>query len=140
MKFASLLFGEQLDWSIKEIWTNVLETGGHVAIHTHSNSFVSGIIYLTEPHPSARTVFHRSIGGREFIFSNDNPNAEIGPFNGNKWMAPEAKPGDMALFPSYMLHEVPRNEGRQRMSVAFNAIPDRLDAWGYTVRFSSHRS
>jgi uncharacterized protein (TIGR02466 family) len=138
--FGSLLFGEELNWSIKEIWSNVLEPGGNQAIHTHSNSFVSGIIYLTETHPSARTVFHRSIGGREFIFSNDNPNAKIGPFNGNKWIAPETKPGDMVLYPSYLLHEVPRNEGQQRITIAFNAIPDRLDTWGYRVLFSSQRS
>lgn len=140
VQFGSILFGEELEWSLKEIWTNVLESGGHQALHSHSNSFVSGIIYLTETHPSSRTVFHRGIGGREFIFSNDNPNAAMGPFNGNKWVSPEAKPGDMVLFPSYLLHEVPSNEGRQRMTIAFNAIPDRLDTWGYTVQFSSRRS
>jgi uncharacterized protein (TIGR02466 family) len=140
VQFGSLLFGEELEWSIKEIWTNVLEAGGHQALHSHANSFASGIIYLTETHPSARTAFHRSIGGREFIFSNDNPNAAMGPFNGNKWVSPDAKPGDMVIFPSYLLHEVPHNEGGQRLTIAFNAIPDRLDTWGYTVRFSSQRS
>jgi uncharacterized protein (TIGR02466 family) len=139
-EFGALLFGEELTWSIKEIWTNVLEPGGHQAIHAHSNSFISGIIYLTSMHPSARTVFHRNLGGREFIFSNDNPGAEIGPFNGNKWIGPETAPGDMVLYPSYLLHEVPRNEGGERMTIAFNAIPDRLDTWGYAIRFSSHRS
>jgi uncharacterized protein (TIGR02466 family) len=139
-QFGALLFGEELGWQIKEIWTNVLEHGGHQALHAHSNSFISGIIYLTGSHPSARTVFHRGMGGRDFVFSNDNPNAEIGPFNGNKWVAPEMQPGDMLLFPSYLLHEVPRNEGRQRMTIALNAIPDHLDTWGYTVRFSSHRT
>lgn len=138
--FCSLLFGEELDWSIKEIWTNVLEHGGHQAIHAHSNSFISGIIYLTESHPSARTVFHRSLGGQEFIFSNDNSNAEMGPFNGNKWVSPSTKSGDMVLYPSYLLHEVPNNEGQQRMTIAFNAIPNRLDTWGYAIRFSSHRT
>ncbi|MEE4379604.1 MAG: putative 2OG-Fe(II) oxygenase [Candidatus Competibacteraceae bacterium] len=140
VQFGQLLFGQELIWLIKEIWTNVLEPGGHQAIHAHSNSFISGIIYLTESHPSARTVFHRNIGGREFIFSNDNPNANIGPYNGNKWVGPETHPGDMVLYPSYLLHEVPRNEGQRRMTIALNAIPDRLDTWGYTIRFSSHQT
>jgi hypothetical protein len=118
----------------------VLEPGGHQALHAHSNSFISGILYLTESHPSARTVFHRNLGGREFIFSNDNPNADIGPFNGNKWVGPETQPGDLVLYPSYLLHEVPRNEGPRRMTMALNAIPDRLDTWGYAIRFSSHRT
>lgn len=139
-QFGRLLFGEELAWSIKEIWTNILEPGGFQAIHTHSNSFISGVIYLTECHPSSRTVFHRSIGGQEFIFSNENRHAEMGPFNANKWVSPAPAPGDMVLFPSYMLHEVPRNEGGRRMTIALNAIPDRLDTWGYSVRFTAHRS
>ena len=136
VQFGKLLFGERLSWFMKEIWSNVLEPGGHQAIHAHSNSFASGIIYLTDSHPSARTVFHRNLGGREFIFSNENPRAEIGPFNGNKWVTPEMRPGDMVLYPSYLLHEVPRNEGARRLTLAFNAIPERLDTWGYAVQFS----
>jgi hypothetical protein len=31
---------------------------------------------------------------------------------------------------------VPPNEGGQRISLAFNAIPARLDSWGYTIGFS----
>ena len=139
-RFGALLFGEQLDWSIKEIWANALETGGYQSVHAHSNSFVSGIVYLTHSHASARTVFHRSLGGRDFVFSNDNANARMDQYSGSKWVSPEVQPGDMVLYPSYLLHEVPVNEGPRRMTVAFNAIPDRLDSWGYTVRFSSSRS
>src|SRR5262245_8801870 len=29
VEFGALLFGESLDWSIKEIWINHLQTGGH---------------------------------------------------------------------------------------------------------------
>lgn len=140
VQFGRVLFGDDLGWQVKEIWTNVLETGGHQALHSHSNSFISGVVYLTGTHPSARTVFHRGIGGREFIFSNENADAEMGPFNATKWVSPAAQPGDLVLFPSYLLHEVPPNAGGRRISVALNAIPDRLDTWGYAVRFTSHRS
>jgi len=134
--FGALLFGEKLPWTIKEMWTNILEPGGHQIIHTHSNSFISGVIYLTDSHPSVRTVFHRSIGGNNFIFRHAGPKAEMGPFNADKWAAPEAGPGDMILFPSYLLHEVPLNKGARRMTLAFNAIPDRLESWAYKIRFS----
>lgn len=134
--FGVLLFGEKLPWTIKEMWINILEPGGHQIIHTHSNSFISGVIYLTESHPSARTVFHKSIGGNNFIFRHASPKAEMGPFNADKWASPEAGPGDMILFPSYLLHEVPVNEGARRMTLAFNAIPDRLESWAYRIRFS----
>ena len=135
VEFGALLFGEHLRWAIKEMWTNVLEQGGSQSMHSHANSFVSGIVYLTPSHPSAHTVFVRNPGGSEFTFRHNTPAAQIGPFNAGKWITPSIEPGDMLLFPSYLLHEVPRNQGGRRISLAFNAIPDRLDSWGYTVSF-----
>lgn len=135
VEFGALLFGEKLQWTIKEMWVNILEKGGHQLIHTHANSFISGVIYLTESHPSALTVFHKSIGGSNFIFRHAGENMEMGPFNSDKWQMPEVSPGDMILFPSYMLHEVPVNQGDQRMTIAFNAIPKSLGSWGYKIKF-----
>ncbi|MFS8035462.1 TIGR02466 family protein [Xanthobacter sp. AM11] len=135
-EFGEALFGEALTWRIKEIWVNVLEPGGHQAIHTHANSFISGVVYLTPAHPSANIVFHKAIGGNGFIFGNTNPNARINAFNGGKWAMPQTNAGDLVMFPSYLLHEVPTNRGGRRISVAFNAIPDRLDNFGYAIRFS----
>ncbi len=135
--FGELLFGERLVWSVKEIWGNVLDTGGQQAMHNHANSFISGVLYLTESHPSANTVFMKGPGGREFAFTNAHHGTEQGPFNADKWVSPDAAPGDLVLFPSYLLHEVPPNLGGQRITVAFNAIPERLNAWGYELGFSA---
>nr|WP_284145597.1 TIGR02466 family protein [Xanthobacter aminoxidans] len=135
-EFGEVLFGEALNWQIKEIWVNVLEPGGHQAIHTHANSFISGVVYLTEAHPSANIVFHKAIGGSGFIFGNTNPGARINAFNGGKFAMPQTGAGDLVMFPSYLLHEVPVNKGGRRISVAFNAIPDRLDNFGYAIHFS----
>lgn len=136
-ELGQLMFGEALDWRIKEMWINVLQHGGRQAIHNHTNSFISGVIYLTESHPSAYTVFAKGLGGRDFVFSNTNARSQgqLGPFNADKWIAPEPSVGDMILFPSYLLHEVPVNQGSVRVSLAFNAIPKRLDAWGYEISF-----
>src|SRR5262245_19163549 len=136
VEFGALLFGENLEWSIKEIWVNHLETGGHQAIHNHANSFVSGVLYLTASHRSANLVFHKALGSSNFVFSNQNNNARYGPYNGSKWMMPTITAGDLVLFPSYLLHEVPINKGDRRISVAFNAIPARLDSFGYAIKFS----
>jgi len=133
VEFGHLMFGDRLGWTVKEMWTNVLEPGGSQSMHAHANSFVSGIIYLTPSHPSSNTVFVRNPGGTEFTFRHNTSTAEIGPFNAGKYVTPEIEPGDMVLFPSYLLHEVPRNQGGQRITLAFNAIPDRLDSWGYTI-------
>ena len=133
VEFGTLLFGDRMRWLVKEMWTNVLEPGGSQSLHAHANSFVSGILYLTPSHPSAHTVYVRNPGGTEFSFRHNTRTAQIGPFNADKYVTPDIEPGDMVLFPSYLLHEVPRNQGAQRITMAFNAIPERLDSWGYSI-------
>jgi len=134
--FGSHLFGERIGWSIKEMWVNVLDAGGHQAMHNHANSFISGVVYLTPTHPGSTTVFMRSPGGTDFMFRNDHKGMTPSEFNADKWISPQPQPGDMVLFPSYLMHAVPPNQGERRISLAFNAIPTRLDSWGYVIRFS----
>ena len=135
--FGALLFGERLGWSLKEMWVNVLDTGGHQAMHNHANSFISGVVYLTPPHPAARTVFMKSPGGTDFAFKNDHAGTTPGPYSADKWISPAPQPGDLVLFPSYLMHAVPPNPGERRITLAFNAIPIRLDSWGYAISFSA---
>lgn len=135
--FGAVLFGERMGWAIKEMWVNVLETDGHQAMHNHANSFVSGVVYLTETHESACTVFMKSPGGTDFAFKNDHAGTTPSAFNADKWASPLPAPGDMVLFPSYLLHAVPPNAGERRITLSFNAIPSRLDSWGYTIKFGA---
>ena len=134
--FGALLFGERLGWSLKEMWVNVLDTGGRQAMHNHANSFISGVAYLTPTHPDARTVFMKSPGGVDFSFKNDHAGVTTGPYNAEKWISMPPEPGDIVLFPSYLMHAVPPNPGERRITLAFNAIPARLDSWGYQISFS----
>ena len=137
IEFGALLFGERMGWSLKEMWVNVLETGGHQAMHNHANSFISAVVYLTPTHTSSRTVFMKSPGGTDFSFKNDHPGMVTGPYNAEKWISPEPQPGDLVLFPSYLMHAVPPNAGERRITLAMNAIPSGLDSWGYTIKFST---
>jgi uncharacterized protein (TIGR02466 family) len=134
--FGVHLFGERMGWSLKEMWVNVLDPGGHQAMHNHANSFISGVVYLTPTHPGSQTVFMKSPGGTDFSFKNDHAGIAPGPFSADKWISPAPDPGDMVLFPSYLMHAVPPNQGERRITLSFNAIPLRLDSWGYVVRFS----
>lgn len=135
-EFGLHLFGEALAWGLKEMWVNVLDPGGRQAMHNHANSFVSGVVYLTHTHPDSQTVFLRSPGGTDFKFKNDHAGVRQGPYNADKWVSPAPQPGDVLLFPSYLMHAVPPNPGPRRITLAFNAIPSRLDSWGYIVGFS----
>jgi len=132
-KFGELLLGEELRWLVKEIWANVLQPGGEQALHNHANSFVSGVVYLTPCDDSARTTFLRGMGGTDFSLRNSHAGTRTNAFNAEKWAAPAPAAGDLLLFPSYLLHQVPVNRGGERVTLAFNAIPHRLDAWGYTL-------
>ncbi|HEY0686371.1 MAG TPA: putative 2OG-Fe(II) oxygenase [Steroidobacter sp.] len=135
-EFGALLFGERLPWSLKEMWVNLLDTGGRQAMHNHANSFISGVAYLTPTHSDSRTVFMKSPGGKDFSFKNDHAGSVTGPYNAEKWISPQPEPGDIVLFPSYLMHAVPPNPGARRITLAFNAIPTRLDSWGYKIAFS----
>ena len=134
--FGVHLFGERMDWLLKEMWVNVLATGGRQAMHNHANSFVSGVVYLTPTHAGSQTVFMKSPGGTDFLFKNDHPRTTPGPYSADKWISPAPEPGDLVLFPSYLLHAVPPNQGKRRITLSFNAVPARLDSWGYVIRFS----
>ncbi|MBD9357475.1 putative 2OG-Fe(II) oxygenase [Methylomonas albis] len=136
-EFGALLFGEVMGWSIKEMWVNVLDTGGYQAMHNHANSFISGVVYLTPTHDSSRTVFMKSPGGTDFAFKNDHEGVITGPFNAEKWISPQPEPGDLVLFPSYLMHAVPPNAGERRLTLAMNAIPTQLNSWGYSVKFGT---
>lgn len=135
-EFGALMFGERLGWSLKEMWVNVLDTGGRQAMHNHANSFISGVAYLTRTHPEARTVFMKTPGGIDFSFKNDHADVVTDPYNADKWISMQPEPGDVVLFPSYLMHAVPPNPGERRITLAFNAIPMRLDSWGYKISFS----
>jgi uncharacterized protein (TIGR02466 family) len=119
------------------MWLNVMQPGGQQAVHNHANSFASGILYLSDCEPASNTAFVRSLGGRDYVFSNANPRSATGPFNAERWIGPTPSAGDLLLFPSYLLHEVPVNRGATRTTLAFNAMPHRLDAWGYAMSFSN---
>jgi uncharacterized protein (TIGR02466 family) len=134
---GALLFGERMGWGIKEMWVNVLDTGGLQSMHNHANSFISGVVYLTPTHPGSQTVFMKSSGSTEFVFRNEHAGITPTPFNADRWVSPAPAPGDLVLFPSYLLHAVPPNEGERRITLSFNAIPGALDAWGYKLGFTA---
>jgi hypothetical protein len=134
---GALMFGQRLGWAIKEMWVNVMETGGVQGVHNHANSFVSGVVYLTKTHPDSQTIFMKSSGSTEFVFKNEHANIAPTPFNADRWVSPAPSPGDLVLFPSYVLHAVPPNQGERRITLSFNAIPAELDSWGYAIKFSA---
>jgi len=93
--------------------------GGYNAPHTHPGAHWSGVYYVAQP-----DVKTGSSGKIEFLDPRtDLPNwhlLEASAFNAKKSIQP--MPGELILFPSYLLHWVYPNETSQdRVTIASNA-------------------
>ena len=80
-------------------------------------------------------MFHRHVGSTSFVMDNANKRCKISNYNSPIYSPPPTEAGDLLLFPSYLMHEVPPNQGAQHCSATFNALPEHIDSWGYTLRF-----
>ena len=67
-----------------------------------------------------------------FLRAPGTPKHLANALNIDRWVSPA--PGDLVLFPSYILHAVPPKQGMRRITLSFNAIPGRPDSWGYGIR------
>ena len=100
-------------------WMNANPSGGFNAPHTHPGAHWSGVYYVSQPE-----VETGNSGMIEFLDPrSDLPNWRILKTNA---FAPKKKirpmPGEMVLFPSYLVHWVYPNEAiEERVSIAFNA-------------------
>lgn len=100
-------------------WMNINPKGAYNAPHTHPGAHWSGVYYVSQPE-----VEDDNAGLIEFI----DPRCDL-----PNWRILKAKsfrqkrsfrlaPGELVLFPSYLLHWVhPNTSDEERVSVAFNA-------------------
>lgn len=91
-------------------WINVSEPHEEHHPHKHPNSFVSGILYLTDCSPT--------------YFDSPAINAQSGICvisNQQMTYAAQGVKGDLILFPSYMEHYT--LPGTHRSTLSFNAMP-----------------
>ena len=100
-------------------WMNANPPGGFNAPHTHPGAHWSGVYYVSQP-----DVETGNSGMIEFLDPrSDLPNWRILKTRAlalKKTIRPE--PGEMILFPSYLVHWVYPNETQEeRVSIAFNA-------------------
>lgn len=100
-------------------WMNANPKGAFNAPHTHPGAHWSGVYYVAQPE-----VDTGNSGMIEFVDARtDLPNWRIldaAPFRLKKKLRP--MPGEMILFPSYLVHWVYPNEtDGERVSIAFNA-------------------
>jgi uncharacterized protein (TIGR02466 family) len=97
-------------------WINVNPPGAFNAPHDHSGFALSGVYYASVP-PEGRS------GAIEFLDPRVNANAYTieGAACFNRKFIINPKPGNLLVFPSYLMHWVqPNAESTDRITVAFN--------------------
>ncbi len=109
-------------------WMNANPKGAFNAPHTHPGAHWSGVYYVSQPE-----VETGNSGMIEFVDPrSDLPNWRIlqaASFKMKKKIRP--KPGEMVLFPSYLVHWVYPNEtDQERVTIAFNATFKKLRKQG----------
>lgn len=92
--------------------------------HDHTNSVLSGILYLDCDDDSGSVIFHRSTNWHNLFPRNTWIEFEkYTQWNSSEWKI-LPKPGDVLFFPSQLVHSVEKNQSnRDRYSLAFNFYP-----------------
>ena len=109
---------KELDFYITQSWLNVVEPGGNIHRHQHSNSIISGCFYISTENDD--TV----------VFNDPNRKSklQVEPNQYNDWNSTAchfpATNNKLLLFPSWLEHEVMPNESAttKRISLAFNTF------------------
>lgn len=107
----------------KHSWFHVTRKGGYQTAHNHPNASWSAIYCIDPGDPgspnSGAVRFHDPRSGLAMYRDPFNENLQV-PYKVGEW-ALQHKPGQMIVFPSYLLHEVLMYEGtRPRIIIAMN--------------------
>lgn len=105
---------------ITQSWLNFTKIGQYHHKHTHSNSLVSGVLYL-QTTENDKIVFQKD----DHIWLNIH-SSESNVLNSKSWTMP-ATLGELYLFPSNLAHYVPpvtdTDRVFPRISLSFNSFP-----------------
>ena len=132
-----LLGDDTLDWHIIGLWGNIMKPGGWQYKHNHGNSIMSGVLYLQMPEGAPATRFWRKERGDTFFLGHDGPGRTT-DYNSEYIDLNNVKAGDLVLFPSYLTHSVEESGDGDRITLAFNVVPDRINILDtYYLKLSS---
>lgn len=105
------------EFYITQSWVNYTKTGQSHHRHIHTNSLISGVLYLQAQKEVDRICFYRNAPS-QIVVSDEQLNC----YNAPSWSF-DAGAGDLVLFPSNLAHGVEQTTGEHtRVSLAFNAF------------------
>ncbi len=108
---------EERNMVVTGCWANLgVPNASHIP-HHHPNNFLSGVYYPMVPSGGDRILFHDPRPQTQIIAPRF---AKHNKYNGSG-VTVGIRAGTMILFPAWLTHSVPANEGSgQRLSIAFN--------------------
>ena len=120
-------FAQSLDFDLRghrpavdSLWINVLEPGGSHTGHIHTNSVLSGTIYVDVPDGASAIRFEDPRLAMMMAAPPRKARAEV---QNRGFIYIQPSPGAVLLWESWLRHEVPVNMAREdRVSVSFNAV------------------
>ena len=111
---------EELDFYITQSWLNITKPGGFHHQHSHPNSIISGVFYISTEVDDKIYFSDPNTKVRELIFLEQK---EYNLFNSTSWFFPSIT-NELILFPSWLGHKVNTNEKAttDRISISFNTF------------------
>tara|TARA_R100000687_G_C6401001_1_gene141857 strand:- start:98 stop:736 length:639 start_codon:yes stop_codon:yes gene_type:complete len=102
---------------ITQSWLNYTKLGQHHHVHSHPNSFLSGILYINADKNFDRIYFHKD-NYEQLKITTKNFNI----YNSESWWL-SIETGKILIFPSWVRHSVaPKKEEDTRISLSFNTF------------------
>lgn len=104
---------------ITQSWLNYTKQGQFMHKHNHTNSYLSGVIYINAKENEDKIIFYDQRYQQIAV-----PAKEYDDMNSDSWWIP-VKSGDIIVFPSRTTHSVdPVTTEETRISLAFNVFID----------------
>ncbi len=114
---ARFLQVDQYPMMITGCWANINPHGAYHPTHHHPNNYLSGVYYVAVPAAGSRIVFQDP--RPSMIMPKPKQYTKITANGADA----QSKEGRLLLFPAWLKHTVPSNEGQsERISISFNLM------------------
>ena len=111
---------EELDFYITQSWLNITKPGEHHHEHSHQNSLISGVFYISTVEDDKITFTDPSSKMKQLIHLEQE---EFNSWNSTNWFF-TVNNNELVLFPSWLCHRVRVNEKATTdiISLSFNTF------------------
>ena len=111
---------EEIDFYITQSWLNITKPGEHHHEHSHQNSIISGVFYISTEEDDKITFSDPNVKVKEILRIKSK---DYNEWNSVTWFFP-VENNKLILFPSWLNHQVEPNKNAttDRISISFNTF------------------